>query len=338
MKQDQDQNQDQDSFEKFDYTLRPAKNIERKMLCEAFGRFTKLSPLAEYAYIGLGSISFKDFILVHERLGLTDMISIERARAKEERFSFNKPYSCIKLRWGNSSEILPTLSWRKRSTVWLDYDSPLDSSILEDISTATLNLRSGSILVVTVDAKPERLADSNGSDTGSNIGSKIVKERLEALRTQIGENKLPRGTKGSHLAKWGLAKVCRDVITNEIEETLSRRNRPLEKKRQLGYQQLFNFHYADGAKMLTVGGYFVNDDDLQKIPVGTFDDLEFVRLDEEPYLIDVPVLTWRETSYLDARLPRSAPDVAKPLWLPPEDRQKYGKLYRYFPTYLEAEM
>ena len=208
-------NQDQDSFEKFDYTLRPAKNIERKMLCEAFGRFATLSALADYAYVGFGSISFKDFSLVHERLGLTDMTSMERAHDKKERFRFNKPYSCVKFRWGESSEILPTLSWGKRSIVWLDYDSPLDSSILEDISTATLNLRSGSILVVTVDAKPERLADSNGSN--------IVKERLEALRTRIGENKLPRGTKGSHLAKWGLSKVCRDVITNEIDEILSRR-------------------------------------------------------------------------------------------------------------------
>ena len=321
----------QHTFEKFDYTLRPAKNIERKMLCEAFGRFTKLSPLAKYAYIGFGSISFKDFSLVHERLGLTDMISMERARAKEKRFDFNKPYSCVKLRWGESSEILPTLSWRKRSIVWLDYDSPLDGSILEDISTATLHLRSGSILVVTVDAKPERLTDDSN-------GSNIVKERLEALRTQIGVKKLPRDTKGSHLAKWGLAKVCRDVITNEIEETLSRRNRPLEKTQRLSYQQLFNFHYKDGARMLTVGGYFVNDDDLQKLPVDTFVDLDFIRLDKEPYLIDVPVLTWREASYLDTRLPRSAPDVAKPPWLPSEDRQKYGKLYRYFPTYLEAEM
>lgn len=101
---------------------------------------------------------------------------------------------------------------------------------------------------------------------------------------------------------------------------------------------MFNFHYEDGAKMLTVGGYFVDDQDLQKLPADSFVDLDFIRLDKEPYLIDVPVLTWREASHLDTRLPRSAPDVAKPSWLPPEDRQKYGKLYRYFPTYLEAEM
>lgn len=214
--------------------------------------------------------------------------------------------------------------------IWLDYDRPLDSAKLSDISTVVTKVRSGSVVVVTVDAKPERL---QGAD-----GRMVVLRRLAGLRKRIPENKIPLGTKGSHLAGWGLARTYREVIHNQIEETLAHRNAPRPERWRLRYHQLFNFHYADGAKMLTVGGYFVNKNDEAKLPISAFSDLSFTRVDEDPYHIEVPVLTWREASFLDSRLPRLAPEVRIPRWLGDADRKKYGQIYRYFPTYLEAEL
>ncbi len=318
------------SFEQFDYTLRPAKNIERKMICEALARLSAVSPLPRYRYVGFGSISFKDLTLAHQRLGVTDLVSIECAEELKDRFLFNKPYSCIRVCWGTASEVLPTLPWRKRAIVWLDYDKPLDSEVLADVSTVVANVRSGSVLVVTVDAKPDHLAGTGGDST--------VKQRLAALRDQIGENRIPQGTKGSELAKWRLALTYREVIHNEIADTLADRNAPSVDRWRLDYCQLFNFHYADGARMLTVGGYFVNGRDRRKVPPEAFSDLSFVRTGPDPCLIEVPVLTWREANYLDRRLPRLAPNVPKPAWLPTEERRRYAKIYRYFPTYLEAEL
>ena len=311
------------SFEKFNYTLRPAKNIERKMMCEVFGRLSALAPLTKYRYVGLGSISFKDFALVHQRLGITDMTSIELAQDVRRRFLHNRPYSCIRIRWGLSSAVLPTLSWRKRAIIWLDYDCPLNDTVIADVKTVVASVR-----VVTVDADPKRVES----------GINVAETRLRQLRDRVGDERIPRGTTGANLRKWGLARVCREVIHNEIVNTLADRNAPKDNRWRLQYQQLFNFRYADGARMLTVGGLFLHQSDRARLPAEHLSDLEFVRGGEDPYLIDVPVVTWREACYLDERLPAIAPDVPRPIWIPEADRQKYARVYRYFPTYLEAEL
>lgn len=317
------------SYEKFDYTLRPAKNIERKMLVEVFGRFSAIRPLPEYRYIGFGAISFKDFALVHQRLGVFDMISMEPAEENQERFVFNRPYSCISIRWGTSSQVLPTLTWHKRAILWLDYDEYLDASKLGDIATVVSSVRSGSILAVTVDVNPDRVEK----------GPEAPAQRMKLLRGLVGEEKIPRGTKGTCLAGWGMGRVCCEIIHNEIRQALSDRNAPQPHNKQLAYHQLFNFHYADNAKMLTVGGYFVDAHDGARLPPDHFQDLDFVRGGQQPYLIEVPILTWREATHLNERLPRSAPaGVPYPKWLPECARQRYAKVYRHFPTYLEAEI
>jgi len=128
------------------------------------------------------------------------------------------------------------------------------------------------------------------------------------------------------------------MIDNEIRSTLARRNGPEPPARRLEYHQLFYFNYADGARMLTVGGYFVNRRDLERVPPERFEDLEFVRDGAEPCLLEVPVLTWREARYLDKRLPTLVDPKFRPGWLPQNDRAKYAKIYRHFPTYLEAEL
>jgi hypothetical protein len=51
------------SYRKINYTLRPAKNIERKMLCEAFHKLHPFGKVQNYRYIGFGSTYFSDFIL-----------------------------------------------------------------------------------------------------------------------------------------------------------------------------------------------------------------------------------------------------------------------------------
>ncbi|MBD2016621.1 hypothetical protein H6F96_21960 [Microcoleus sp. FACHB-53] len=61
------------------------------------------------------------------------MISIEKDKDAKERFEYNKPFGCIKIEYGDSYDVLPKLPWSKKSIVWLDYDSPLEKTILDDI-------------------------------------------------------------------------------------------------------------------------------------------------------------------------------------------------------------
>ena len=83
------------TYEKINYSLRPAKSIERKMLGNAFRKLSDFGAVESYRYIGFGSTYFSDFILFHKALGIKHMISIERDRENEERFRFNCPFRCI---------------------------------------------------------------------------------------------------------------------------------------------------------------------------------------------------------------------------------------------------
>lgn len=313
------------SLGKFHYALRPAKNMERKMLCEAFARLSRIASPTSYRYIGFGSIDFCDFTLFHERLGIKHMVSIERLADSQERVEFNLPYSCIKMEWGESHEVLPTLEWGKRTIIWLDYDGNLDTNKLGDIALVAGEVKSGSVLLVTVPVNPGDTDDIN------------LDKRLDGLRKRVGTEKVPPSVEAKCLSKWGMAEACREIVHNEILQTLSNRNAPVRTDFRISYYQLFNFHYADGIRMLTVGGIFLNEKDKAKLSVENFKDLDFIKRGKESHLIEVPILTWREMRYLDKGLPGSAPKVPEPKWLPAEDRKKYGKVYRYFPNFSEVE-
>ena len=45
------------SFEKINYSLRPSKSIERKMIIPFLSKLNNFDELANYHYIGFGSIS-----------------------------------------------------------------------------------------------------------------------------------------------------------------------------------------------------------------------------------------------------------------------------------------
>ena len=162
--------------------------------------------------------------------------------------------------------------------------------------------------------------------------------RMRRLRGLVGEDRIPLGTRGTRLGGWGLAAVCRDIIYNQIEEALADRNAAQDDDSRLAYTQLFNMRYADKARMLTVGGYFANAEDRKQVSPSHFDDLDFIRGGKDHYLIEVPVLTRREAAFLNKRLPQSASSVRDPKWLPERDIKNYGKVYRHYPTYLEAEI
>ena len=107
------------------YLNRPAKYIERLMLVEAFRRLAVFGPLPEYAYIGFGAHEFIDFELVWRTIGVTEMTSIEK-EIPPDRFQFNRPFGGIVVEPGRSAAtVLPTLTFRPHSIVWLDYTGRL---------------------------------------------------------------------------------------------------------------------------------------------------------------------------------------------------------------------
>lgn len=87
---------------------------------------------------------------------------------------------------------------------------------------------------------------------------------------------------------------------------------------------MFNFNYRDGARMLTMGG-LLYDRGQAGIVNGAFDGLSFIRPDEEPYLIEIPYLTYREMRYLDTHLPDSSYADLDSQGIPESDSTKYSQ-------------
>ncbi|HEX8376172.1 MAG TPA: O-methyltransferase, partial [Pedobacter sp.] len=281
------------SFEKFNYGLRPAKNIERKMMADGFRRLSGFGKVNEYTYIGMGSLYFTDFTLFHRLLNFRRMISIESSDKEkyQKRFDFNKPFRSIEIKFGRTSSELPKLKWKDKAVVWLDYDGKLEMECINDIILLCANAASGTFICFSVNVDPTKVdfsktgsskkesneeVDEETEDSDEEIRENtFVDEKyvageseirlLEYLNSEFGETGLlPSGLDLLDMPGWNFATVCRQIIDNQIQETLKQRNSLAEEEEEFHYHQIFNFHYEDGAKMLTVGGVIYQQKDIKK--------------------------------------------------------------------------
>jgi len=316
------------SYELVNYSLRPAKAAERKMLCDIARRLEPFDRVEAYRYIGFGSIYFADFHLFHQSLGIWDMVSIEKDEVNEPRFRFNKPFRCVDLKLGHSNVVLPQLNWGKRCILWLDYDGKLDKLVLADIATVCSKAISGSLLVVSVNVEPDRKPGATPAEQDAH--------RLKSFSEVVGDEKVPLGTTGANLRSGELAKVCRRVISNEIGRELTDRNGPLNDESKVHFQPLVHFLYADGAQMLTVGGVLYEKRDENLVQACEFQELPFVRTGEDAFIIKAPKLTQKEVRHLNSQLPRVPPDQLSLPGVPDSDVHDYAAIYRYYPSFSEV--
>jgi hypothetical protein len=310
------------SFEKINYSIRPAKATQRRMLVEAFGRLAALYPLHRYQYIGLGSTFFIDFKMIHRQYGIRQLYSIEKEKDKRRRFDFNKPYSCVKMFYGTAGEYFAStqVRWSRPSIVWLDYDYRLKNSVLADIDRVVEKARAGSLLIVTVDAEPPP-----------------ARELREVLDPEIDLRKLLGfvGGRVGRLGGDGLAGAYHTYATAEIESKL-RRARP-----GVHWRQLFNFRYADGHRMLTFGGVLVDPSVEKRLENCHFEELPYYQSGEAPFAIEVPNLTGAEVHKLAQSMPRPSSSKHKALLrlaIEERDLENYEALYRYLPQFIESHV
>jgi hypothetical protein len=325
-----------DSRRVLNYSLRYAKNIERKMMNEALLRLAVLAPLSTYRYVGFGSEFFNDFSLFHQALGVRDMISIESDEARIARCEFNLPYKCIELKTGNSAAVLPTLNWSQRNIVWLDYVEKLNRLILEDVNLIASQVRSGSLAAWTVNANPW------GGDVDEDTSEKVAQtdwpqRRLSKFQNLFGSRKFP-GLNGASLAGWGMAAEFHRLISDEVVRALNDRNASALPKDKIQFRQCFHFRYADGQRMLTVGGVFLNPGDGRSLGKNPFEGLDFIREAEESYELDPPTLTGREVRHLNRLLPSRSKLRKETRWLSADEIEKFRRLYRYYPVFAESEL
>jgi hypothetical protein len=177
-------------------------------------------------------------------------------------------------------------------------------------------LSTGSILIITVDVEPP------GKESDDLYVSKAYFE-TEA-RKYLGS------VDDKDFAKGNLHQTSRRVIMNALKDGMAGRT-------GIDYYPLFYFVYADGHRMMTVGGIIGSKVEKRKLNSMAVEDATYLRMkpDNAAYEIKIPVLTRKERQLLDSAMPCSTGWQPKEFALPVNDIEAYREIYRFFPAYAE---
>ncbi|MBQ08607.1 MAG: hypothetical protein CMD96_02325 [Gammaproteobacteria bacterium] len=311
-------NQPAKSYEKVHYEYRPAKQVERRMLLDTFQKLMKLGfPISDYQYTGLGSIYFIDFIMFHKYLGIQKMYSIESSPNIDKRVKFNKPFKLVNIEMEDIANYIPKLSIDLQHILWLDYDHILTEKIINTIVLACSQLSPGSIFLVTLDIEPPGEPQEGPDEWKKHFF-------LEA------ENYLLPKYKAIKFSRSKLPEINASIIKQAISEGLLGR-------KNVSFIPLFNFLYADGHQMISLGGMIGSEDHKQKTKILDKQKLPFLRNDivKYPYKIRVPLVTRKERLYLDSAMPCNKNWKPKEFELKKKEIEDYRKIYKYYPAYTE---
>ncbi len=302
---------------KVPYDLRPAKQVERRMLVDAFLHLTQAGfPIREYQYTGFGSLYFVDFVLFHKLLGVRKMLTVEHDKTLENRVRFNRPYDCIDIVINSATEVIPTLSRDFRHILWLDYDFPVCRDALTDIGLSVRLLPCGSILIITFDVEPPA-KDSDEPQATQKYFEDEAGDLL-GVRTIM------------DFIKSNIPKTSVKIIQNAIIDGMAGR-------RGVSFSPLFHFLYADTHKMVTVGGMICNETEKHQLKRIDMDSAFYLRtnLSLDPYKIIVPPFTRKERHIIDSAMPCALGWQPTEFSLPEETISVYREIYRFLPSYAE---
>lgn len=318
------------SFRKIDYSLRPAKHAERRMFAEIFRHLRPFQPIENYTYVGFGSLWFSDCVLFHRLLGVRKMISLEREESAKTRFEANRPFECVTVRYEKSSTALPKLDWTERHFIWLDYDDPLQVDILDDARAVALRARSGSVCAISVQCqKAPEIAESERSQDGV--------APFDRFLARFGRERIPVEANLDDLYGWPFGTLSRQIILNEIEAALTTRNATAAAGKRLIFEPICAFEYDDNAKMTTIIGIFVADEERDTYNDCGFADLDFIRNPGGVVRITMPNLTVREIREIERTLPWAEGAQPQIGTLPSSDVKKFADYYRYLPNFAVLE-
>lgn len=312
----------------FNYHHRPSKSIERKLILDLIREIYTSEDLKNCLYVGLGSFFFIDFKMMHKSLGIKRLINIEKndEELDRRRFKFNKPFANIKLEWGSTTEILPTINFESKAIVWLDYTDSLKKYMFEDIEILTANIQPESVFMISINCALPKYFDRD-----------INQYNVEKFKDDFGDDAL-FDMESNMLTSANLPLLYRRMINEKINQILNLRNAGLSRSNKLVYKQLLLITYKDGAPMFTTGGVFIKNSYLSEFNKKKLHKFGFIRKEDEVLDIYSPILTSQEIDLLNASLPNNKNNFLnkKTLkFIPEEDREHYFDNYRYFPSYVE---
>ena len=312
------------SSDRVPYDLRPRKQVERRMMVHALQKLAETGfPISSYLYAGFGAFFFVDFIVFRRLLAIRDMVSIEHDLNYKNRVLFNKPFADIDVRFQQSAEFISQMNREKKHILWLDYDGPVHRDQLDDLNISASILSPGSLLIATFDVDFDKASEIRESTTG---------ERQSTWRQRF-----KRETGIYYDPNWGTSQfTASDIARRTIEVVGAAIESGLNMRQEITYENVFSFLYADGHEMLTIGGIISSEHERSLLSKVDWTILPFVRrkLAEDPFRIDVPVLTRKERLYIDSHMP-AAPEWTPEFEMNAQELAKYARVYQYCPLYAE---
>ena len=316
------------------YNIRPCKSIERKLMCDMISRLTVFDYIKNYRYIGMGAKYFVDFSLLHKEFGIDNMYSMEinSAEKNRKRFEFNKPFNCIKMLFGNASDILNSsnIPWKQeKNIIWLDYDGGINSNQIQDVESCISKVESGSVIFV-----------SFNSDLGDKFKKALPKEKLDMYCSRIDNEILVKLLSPKDMAKEKIYQTTNKMFDMIVKNKILERNSTIRSDdEKLISQQLVYFKYNDSkATMLTLGWIVYKKGDIDKFTKCGFEDFEFYNSSNIPYDISVPNFTYKELAILNQNMPNAVYPIEGADFFEEEEVNAYRKIYKYYPTTFETSI
>jgi hypothetical protein len=272
--------------------------------------------MRDYEYIGMGSIYFVDYSMLHRHLGIENLKSAEIDKAVFGRAKFNRPFANIEVVNEAVNVLIESADARRRKIIWLDYDYQIHARHCLDLILAAQRAPSGSIIVCTFDCAWPKIA-----------------ENLPGVRDYYMDQVGAFIDGNAPLAQFDVDEVhalCARCAERAIWKGLEGRG--------LQFVPLYYFTYADGHKMVSVGGMVADEADFDMISNSPLLEQSYIRQDfgDSPFDIVVPNITRKERHYLDANMP--CRDDYRPVDfdLSARDIAAYRAIYRFLPSYSES--
>ncbi len=294
------------------------------MLVDLYKRL-RFAPIEDYQYVGFGSVAFVDFRMVHRSLGIDELVSIEGTDddAEKIRFSQNKPYDRIDLRFGHSNTILPQVDFDRHSLVWLDYDERARRYMANDLASVANKAKSGTFIAMTF---------TNDFPAEKDAAAKALGFLKEGFPEFVPDDAKAISYQGPKYAEF-VRTTFGSLLDTALKDADAGNPDPLAKR--VAFQVCY-FKYKDNAQMATIGWVIVSERDLDTFELCRLEALPFFRPSSDAFRISIPKVTPLEIREMERCLPD--PDAAPELsWIPSEERVAFARSYRYLPSFAPVE-
>lgn len=321
------------------YQLRPNKAVDRELFLSLLSRISGTLQIEDYKYIGLGGPFLEDFRLIHARLGITDMVSVEIEPSVHKRQEFNKPIPSIKCLPGTLEDYLDSTSLNQPSIIWLDYTSAKDLPLQIDRFVSTLSqVPLNSIIRITLNAHPDALGQpkkgelihkrNEGKDGG---GTSLECWRLDMLKQRLG-NLFVATTEATGMNKETYGETLLSTLYNAVED-----GKKLIFDRSIIWA--LATHYADGQPMITAT-VVVADPKLESAILDCLKGWSYRSGPDSPHKLNMPSLSTLERLTME-----SNPDARSLISYDLQDTalggdpfESFRRFYRVFPHFARVDL